>query len=88
MVRMRAPYTGAVYQVAEKNVARKEKLGWVALEAYDPPTEDADEPDPEPEEHPDESWTAAEIRKWAKARGVKVPNSSKAEMIAAIEAAG
>lgn len=97
MPRMRAPYTGVVFDVHPANVEKRLACGFALLEAYEP-----QEPEPEPEEpeaerepaaeepasdapKPTAESTIAEIRAWAKANGVELPKrGNKAALLAAI----
>lgn len=98
MPRMRAPYTGVVFDVQPENVEKRLARGFALLEPYEQP-----EPEPEPEEpetahepeteapapaalKPTADSTIAEIRAWAKANGVELPSKgNKAALLAAIE---
>lgn len=99
MPRMRAPYTGIVFDVQPENVENRLARGFALLESYEPP---APEPEPEPEAEPGNEpeatetdapkptaeSTIAEIREWAKANSVELPaKGNKAAMLAAIEEA-
>lgn len=99
MPRMRAPYTGVVFDVHPANVGKRLARGFALLEPYEPP---APEPETEPESEsesepeafapdaprPDADSTIAEIRAWAKAHGVELPaKANKAALLAAIEGA-
>lgn len=97
MPRMRAPYTGVVFDVSQANVEKRLARGFALLEPYEPPA-----PEPEPEEpeaerdpaaeepasdapKPTAESTIAEIRVWAKANGVALPKKgNKAQLLAAI----
>ena len=97
MPRMRAPYTGVVFDVNPENVEKRLARGFALLEPYEPPA-----PEPEPEEpeaeqktgteepapdapKPTAESTIAEIRAWAKANGVELPaKGNKAALLAAI----
>ena len=97
MPRMRAPYTGVVFDVHPANVEKRLARGFELLEAYEP-----QEPEPEPEEpeaerepaaeepasdapKPTAESTIAEIRAWAKAHGVALPKrGNKAQLLKAI----
>ena len=101
MPRMRAPYTGIVFDVQPENVDKRLARGFALLEAYEP-----QEPEPEPEEpeaerepaaeepasdapKPTAESTIAEIHAWAKANGVELPKKgNKAALLEAIEGAG
>lgn len=101
MPRMRAPYTGVVFDVQPGNVDKRLARGFALLEPYEPPA-----PEPEPEEpeaerepaaeepasdapKPTAESTIAEIRAWAKANGVELPKKgNKAALLEAIEGAG
>ena len=96
MARMREPYTGTVFEVAPGNVSARLASGWSLLddepdpapapageaEAEQPaetPVATTDEPKPTPES------TIAEIRAWARARGVELPKrGNKSQLLAAI----
>lgn len=100
MPRMRAPYTGTVFDVQPENVERRLARGFALLEPWEPPAaevdeaepEHEDEPEPEPEQTaeleipaPTADSTIAEIRAWADAHGVELPaKGNKAELLAAI----
>ena len=93
MARMREPYTGTVFEVAPGKVSARLASGWSLLdgEAPEPTEEVADaEPEPtaeapEPTDRPTAESTIAEIRAWAKANGVALPNKgNKAQLLAAI----
>lgn len=101
MPRMRAPYTGVVFDVQPENVDKRLARGFALLEPYEPLA-----PEPEPEEpeaerelaaeepasdapKPTAESTIAEIRVWAKANGVELPKKgNKAALLEAIEGAG
>lgn len=98
MPRMRAPYTGVVFDVCPENVAARLSRGFVLLEDFEPPAEVADysepeQPEPEPDHEdapadaskPTADSTIAEVRAWAKAHGVELPKrGNKASLLAAI----
>lgn len=98
MPRMRAPYTGTVFDVAPENVERRLARGFALLEPWEPPAAEVDEAEPEHEAEPEPEQTAepdapaptagstiAEIRAWAEAHGVDLPaKGNKAELLAAI----
>lgn len=100
MPRMRAPYTGVVFDVAPENVERRLARGFALLEPWEPPAAEVDEaepeheaePEPEPEQTaepdapaPTADSTIAEIRAWAEAHGVELPaKGNKADLLAAI----
>ena len=97
MPRMRAPYSGVVFDVHPANGEKRLARGFALLEAYEP-----QEPEPEPEEpeaerepaaeepasdapKPTAESTIAEIRAWAKVNGVALPKrGNKAQLLAAI----
>lgn len=99
MVRMAAPFTGAVHDVAPSKVAARIDQGYTLLdEGFRP------EPEEEPETHVDEAEerdepetqadapnaesTIAEIRLWAKGRGIELPKKgNKAQLLEAIAGA-
>lgn len=99
MIRMAAPYTGIVHHVDETKVAARIGQGYTLLdEGYRPEPEeepetqaDAAEERDEPETHadaPNAESTIAEIRLWAKRRGIELPKKgNKAQLLAAIEEA-
>ena len=95
MPRMRAPYTGVVFDVHPANVEKRLARGFALLEPWDPPAAEEDEPAQEPEAKaepdapaPTAESTIAEIRSWAKGHGVELPaKGNKAELLAAIEGA-
>ena len=100
MPRMRAPYTGVVFDVSPENVEKRLARGFELLEPWEPPAaevdgpepEHRDEPEPEPEQAaetetpaPTADSTIAEIRAWAEAHGVELPaKGNKADLLAAI----
>ena len=100
MPRMRAPYTGVVFDVALENVERRIARGFELLEPWEPPAAEVDEAEPEsePEPEPKPEQTAepdapkstadstiAEIRAWADAHGVELPaKGNKAELLEAV----
>ena len=101
MPRMRAPYTGVVFDVQTENVDERLARGFALLEPHEQPG-----PEPEPEEPEEEQElaaeepasdapkptadsTIAEIRAWARAHGVELPKKgNKAALLEAIEGAG
>ena len=96
MPRMRAPYTGVVFDVQPENVEKRLARGFALLEPHEQPG-----PEPEPEEpeaerepasdapKPAADATIAEIRAWAMAHGVELPKKgNKAALLEAIEGAG
>lgn len=99
MPRMRAPYTGVVFEVHPSNVEKRLARGFALMETYESPEpehepEQEAEPEGEPEAsaadapRPDADSTIAEIRELAKANGVELPKkATKAQMLAAIEGA-
>lgn len=99
MPRMRAPYTGVVFDVQPENVEKRLARGFALLEPYEQPEPEPEpEPEAEPENEPeapapaapkpDADSTIAEIRAWAKAHGVELPaKGNKASLLAAIEGA-
>ena len=73
MPRMVEPLTGAVFEVAVRNVERRLAKGFRLQDDWEP----------EPEERPDETWTVLEIRAWAKDHGVSLPaGGRKADLLA------
>ena len=98
MPRMRAPYTGVVFDVAPENVERRLARGFELLGPWEPPAAEVDEAEPESEPEPEPEQTAepdataptadstiAEIRAWAEAHGVELPaKGNKADLLAAI----
>ena len=98
MPRMRAPYTGVVFDVAPENVERRLARGFALLEPWEPPAAEVDEVEPEHEAEPEPEQTAepetpaptadstiAEIRAWAEAHGVELPaKGNKAELLEAV----
>lgn len=96
MPRMRAPYTGVVFDVNPENVERRLARGFALLEPWEPPVAEMDEAEPEHEDEPEQTAeleipaptadsTIAEIRAWAEAHGVELPaKGNKAELLAAI----
>ena len=96
MPRMRAPYTGVVFDVQPENVEKRLARGFALLEPYEPPAPEPEhEPEAEPENEPETpatdapkptaESTIAEIREWAKANGVELPKKgNKAALLAAI----
>lgn len=99
MVRMAAPFTGAVHDVAPSKVAARIVQGYTLLdEGFRPKPEDepetqADEAEErdEPEtqaDAPNAESTIAEIRLWAKGRGIELPKKgNKAQLLEAIAGA-
>lgn len=89
MPRMRAPYTGVVFDVHPDNVEKRLERGFELLETFgriDADSEleqESDEPEPSKEtladgaasdaQKPTEDSTIAEIRGWAAAHGVELP---------------
>lgn len=94
MVRMVAPFTGIVHEVAESKVAARLAAGYVPLDGAPEPepepaggedAEQAAEPG-EPGGKPTSDSTITEIRAWAEAHGVELPKKgNKAALLAAIE---
>lgn len=99
MVRMAAPFTGAVHDVAPSKVAARIVQGYTLLdegfrpEPEEEPETQADEAEErdEPETHadaPNAESTIAEIRLWAKGRGIELPKKgNKAQLLEAIAGA-
>lgn len=99
MVRMAAPFTGAVHDVAPSKVAARIVQGYTLLdegfrpEPEEEPKTQADEAEErdEPEtqaDAPNAESTIAEIRLWAKGRGIKLPKKgNKAQLLEAIAGA-
>lgn len=103
MPRMRAPYTGVVFDVHPGNVEKRLARGFALLEPYEPQEpepepESETEPETEPENEPEApapdapkpgaDSTVPEIRAWAEAHGVELPKkANKAALLAAIEGA-
>ena len=89
MPRMRAPYTGVVFDVHPDNVEKRLARGFELLETFgrietdSEPEQDSYEPEPSKEtaaesaasdaQKPTEDSTIAEIREWAAAHGVELP---------------
>lgn len=101
MPRMRAPYTGVVFDVQPENVDERLARGFALLEPYEPPAPEPESEEPEAElepaaeepasdaPKPTAESTIAEIRAWAKANGVELPKKgNKAALLEAIEGAG
>ena len=96
MPRMRAPYTGTIFDVAPENVERRLARGFALLEPWEPPAAEVDEAEPEHEAEPEQTAeleihaptadsTIAEIRAWADAHGVELPaKGKKAELLEAV----
>ena len=97
MPRMRAPYTGVVFDVNPENVDKRLARGFALLEPYEPPASEPESEEPEAEREPaaeepasdvskpTAESTIAEIRAWAKANGVELPaKGNKAALLAAI----
>ena len=96
MARMREPYTGTVFEVAPGKVSARLASGWSMLDGETPePTEEVADAEPEqPAEtpaadadahKPTAESTIAEIRAWAEANGVALPNKgNKVQLLAAI----
>ena len=73
MPRMRAPYTGIVFDVLPENVEKRIARGFALLDQHELPTADS---------------TISEIRSWAEANGVELPaKGTKAALLAAVEGA-
>ena len=100
MPRMRAPYTGVVFDVQPENVEKRLARGFALLEPYEPTAPEPEPEEPETEQEPaaeepasdvskpTAESTIAEIRAWAKAHGVELPaKGNKAALLAAIEEA-
>ena len=99
MVRMAAPFTGAVHDVATSKVAARIVQGYTLLdegfrpEPEEEPETQADEAEErdEPEtqaDAPNAESTIAEIRLWAKGRGIELPKKgNKAQLLEAIAGA-
>ena len=100
MPRMRAPYTGVVFDVQPENVEKRLARGFALLEPYEPTAPEPEPEEPETEQEPaaeepasdvskpTAESTIAEIRAWAKANGVELPaKGNKAALLAAIEEA-
>ena len=99
MVRMAAPFTGAVHDVAPSKVAARIGQGYTLLdegfrpEPEEEPETQADEAEErdEPEtqaDAPNAESTIAEIRLWAKRRGIELPKKgNKAQLLEAIAGA-
>ena len=89
MPRMRAPYTGVVFDVHPDNVEKRLARGFELLEAFgrietdSEPEQGRDESEPTQKtaaegaasdaQKPTEDSTIAEIREWAAAHGVELP---------------
>ena len=94
MARMREPFTGGVFDVPASKVAKYLGRGYALLDVGPDPVPVDEEPGERPAETPaataDEpkptaDSTIAEIRAWAKARGVELPKKgNKAALLAAI----
>lgn len=97
MPRMRAPYTGVVFDVQPENVEKRLARGFALLEPYEQPAPEPEPEEPEAEQEPaaeepatdalkpTAESTIAEIRAWAKAHGVELPaKGNKAALLAAI----
>lgn len=84
MTRMVEPLTGAVFEVAGRNVEMRLAKGFRLQEDWEPePAPAPAEEEPEHEERPDETWTVLEIRSWAKDHGVPLPaGGRKADLLA------
>lgn len=84
MPRMVEPLTGAVFEVAVRNVERRLAKGFRLQEDWEPESTPAPaEEEPEHEERPDETWTVSEIRAWSKDHGVPLPaGGRKADLLA------
>lgn len=92
MTRMRAPYTGVVFDVDPSNVGKRIARGFSLLEPYDEPEpaeteQEPTETDQEPAgdeleqdqaegEKPSADSTISEIRAWAEAHGVELPKNA------------
>lgn len=101
MPRMRAPYTGVVFDVAPENVEARLARGFALMEPYSQPEPEPEQAEPEPETEPDAvgvqedapkptaECTIAEIRAWAQSHGIELPKrGNKAALLATIEGAG
>ncbi len=93
MVRMAAPFTGAVHDVAPSKVAARIVQGYTLLdegfrpEPEEEPETQADEPKTQADA-PNAESTIAEIRLWAKGRGIELPKKgNKAQLLEAIAGA-
>lgn len=98
MPRMRAPYTGVVFDVHPCNVDERLARGLVLLEPYDHaepgPEAEAGEPEAERGHEPDRAVlgsprptgdsTIAELREWASAHGVALPKRANKDQILGI----
>ena len=94
MARMREPFTGGVFDVPAPMVAKYLGRGYALIDGEPEPEPVDDEPRKQPAETPvattDEpkptaESTIAEIRAWAKARGVELPKKgNKAALLATI----
>ena len=94
MARMREPFTGGVFDVPASKVDKYLGRGYALLDGEPEPATVDERPDECPTEAPaadaDEpkptaDSTIAEIRAWAKANGVALPNKgNKAQLLAAI----
>lgn len=99
MVRMAAPFTGAVHDVAPSKVAARIVQGYTLLddgfrpEPEEEPETQADEAEERDEpktqaDAPNAESTIAEIRLWAKGRGIELPKKgNKAQLLEAIAGA-
>ena len=97
MARMREPFTGGVFDVPASKVDKYLGRGYALLDG-EPETVSVDEVESDHEQEPAETSVAeadepkptadstiAEIRAWAKARGVELPKrGNKAQLLAAI----
>lgn len=96
MPRMRAPYTGIVFDVLPENVEKRAARGFALLDQHEHPSQEPEpeevEQEPAPEadaQKPGAYSTISEVRAWAKANGVKLPaKGNKAQLLKAIEEAG
>lgn len=88
MALMRERYTGVVFDVCDEKVEDRLSKGYVLLESMPEKrkTENREEEAcPEPVQRPDEESTIAEIRAYAKSKGMKLKSRSKEGMLEELE---
>lgn len=88
MTLMKERYTGVVFDVCEEKVEERLSKGYVLLEstpAKRKTEKREEEARPAPVEKPSEESTIAEIRAYAKAKGVKLKSRSKEGMLEELE---
>lgn len=88
MVKMFAPHSRVIFEVADSNVEKRLSMGFMLADGEEAP-KPAPEPDKEPEPLvlPDDDATIAEITAFAAEHGVKLAKGKKADMLAALRKA-